>query len=67
MIKQLVDCQKCGSRCGWYERVVHSGEQYYNENGSADCWEGQRSRGGKKKYCAQCGADITNKIGHGSA
>ena len=60
-MKQVKPC-KCGQKAGWFEKRVHYGEQYFDENGNASHWVDTNSRGGLRAYCSECGRDITNLI-----
>ena len=59
--RQIKKCS-CGRKDGWCEHLVHSGLQYYDENGFVLSWEGTTTRGGKRKYCMQCDRDITRLV-----
>jgi len=61
-MKQTKPCGKCGGLCGWYEKRITQRHQFYDENGEAWNSEALNERGGKRKYCAHCGCDITRKI-----
>lgn len=59
---QAKPCQRCGNLEGWYEKRITYRDQFFDANGVAFSSEGNGELGGKRKYCVQCDADITNKI-----
>ena len=52
-------CPKCGESAGFYDLSLHKHQQSYTFAGEADNCEVTFSRGGKRKFCNECDADIT--------
>lgn len=55
-------CPKCGGVSGYYDRTIQSHEQQYRFDGVPDNCEVQYIRGGTRKYCSDCDADITGFV-----
>ena len=63
MSQQIKPCQRCAKTDGWFEKRVTAWRQYYDEAGEpTHIAEDRRIRGGVRKFCINCNADITNKI-----
>lgn len=64
-MKMIKPCTNCGYQNGWFEKIQHSYEQYYDENGeathAADSGRA-KGRGGRRKYCYECRTDITRLV-----
>lgn len=56
-------CPRCGGSDGYYEKWLESHEYNFFFDG---CGDGEADvaggRGGKRKYCRNCGGDITNFV-----
>ena len=59
-VTDLTACPVCKSNGGYAERMIMSSEHYFEFDGTAN-WgsESHHVRGGKRKYCVDCGSDIT--------
>lgn len=66
--KQLAVCPRCNDMHGWYEKRQQSYQQYFDASSNAThaADGGGNGRGGKRKYCSECGKDITDRIGEES-
>jgi len=61
-MKQIKPCPWCGNKSGWFEKHVTSGQQYFYADGQPSHFCDEYTRGGKRKYCADCNRDITSII-----
>ena len=61
-MRQIKNCPNCNATYGWFEKRVHYGNQYYEEDGQASHFDEGNTTGGKRKFCAQCSKDITSLI-----
>lgn len=62
--KQTAPCRKCKTVHGWYEKRTMSYEQYFTSDGQASHVADSKGfgGGGKRKYCYECGTDITECV-----
>lgn len=61
-MKQTKDCPKCRSKNGWFEHRKHYGDQYFDSAGDTSHFVEARSTGGSRKFCSECGRDITKCV-----
>lgn len=61
-MRQGKPCPKCGVANGWFEKRILTGSQFFYPDGSPSHYYDEYSRGGKRKYCFNCGKDITKCI-----
>lgn len=62
-MNQTAPCPKCKAFNGWFEKRVQSYRQYFDLNGNAThATDEGFNRGGKRKYCSECGREITDLI-----
>ena len=57
-----VQCPKCGGEDGYFERLIMHGEQHHTWDGNEVDWAQGNTYGGKRKYCADCGKDVTKFV-----
>jgi len=61
-MKQAKPCPRCKEAHGWFEKRVITGTQFFMPDGDISHFNDESSRGGRRKYCAQCSRDITKLI-----
>jgi hypothetical protein len=62
-LRQVDACPKCGAMEGWLEKRICKYTQIFEADGEPfDAVGMTRVRGGDRKYCAQCSADITSCV-----
>jgi hypothetical protein len=58
----LLCCPKCGGDTGFIEKKIMKYDQWREWDGTAIDAIDKESRGGKLKYCADCGKNVTSFV-----
>lgn len=62
-LRQVAPCPRCGKLGGWHEKRVCKYELIFEADG--EVWgstDMERVSGGARRYCADCGRDITEQV-----
>lgn len=57
--RDLLCCPKCGGDAGFFERKIMNYSQWCEWGGKAVESTDKETRGGKLKYCVDCGKNVT--------